>query len=126
MLVTTTTQDFDKLRQAREAFFACPNIEQHLNAMPEWKQALARDISSIYFHCPIHIAKELARVEKIYWTAQMPKDGLTTSEEKMISVITRNNKNQQPVIGLDYSLDISCMPYMRTMMNSSKYSSAFI
>lgn len=94
--------------------------------MPEWKQALARDISSIYFHCPIHIAKELARVDKIYWTAQMPKGGLTTSEEKMISVITRNNKNQQPVIGLEYSLDIACMSHMRTMMNSLKDSSAFI
>lgn len=118
LLISTTTKDFDKLRQAKEAFFARPNIEQRLNAMPEWKQTLAHDLSSVYFHCPIHIAKELARVDKIYWTAQMPKDGLTASEEKMIDFITRRNKNHQPYTGLEYSLDIACMPHVRTMMCS--------
>lgn len=119
LLVSTTTRDFDKLRQAKEAFFARPDIEQRLNAMPEWKQTLAHNISSLYLHCPIHIAREFARVDKIYWTDQMPMEGLTESEEKMIIFITHSSKYYRPVISLDYSLDIACIPHMKIAMYNS-------
>lgn len=114
LLTSTSTHDFDKLQKGKKAFFSRPNIEQRLTAMPEWKKKLAHELSSVYLNCPLHIAKELARIDKIYWTKEMSLEGLTGSEEKMITFITRRSKKHQPVINLEYSLDIACKPHVYT------------
>jgi len=121
LLVSTTTKDFGKLQQAKETFFSRPNIERSLNTMPEWKQTLAYNISSSYLYCPIHFAKDFARVDKLYWRNQMPMNGYTVSEEKMIAFITRDSKKHQPVDSFDYSLDIAGIPRINatTTVNSN-------
>lgn len=116
MLKSITTSDFDELRAARKAFFAQSNIEQRMNAMPEWKQELANTISSVYLRCPIHMAREFARVDKLYWTDDMPMDDFTESEKALVKYISKHNQYGKPGIALEYSLDISCTPHMNTTM----------
>ncbi len=112
-LLIPTTRDFDKLQKARDAFWSRPDIDKRLNAMPEWKQELAHEISAFYFQCPIHLAQDFARVDRLCWTPQMPSDGVTKSEEKMIAYVTRSSKKHKPVIRLEYFLDIACKPHLR-------------
>lgn len=118
LLTNITTSDFDKLRVAREKFFNKPNIEQCINAMPKWKQKLASTISSEYLHCPIHMAKEFARVDKLYWTKDMPLDDFTESERALIKYVSHHNQNHKPGIALEYSLDLACLPHMRVIRDN--------
>lgn len=116
LLTSITTQDFDKLIESKNQFWSQPDIKQHVCAMPEWKLELANIISVHYLHCPIHIAKEVARVDKVYWTAQMPMDGFTESEIVLIEYFRRNSKKHKPAISIEYSLDLACKPHMRVRM----------
>ena len=116
LLMTTTTKDFERLKKAKEVFWARPNIETQLDAMPEWKQELTRDISFSYLHCPIHLARDFSRVDKLFWTSKMPIDGFTESEKRMIAFVTRATKRHMPVIKLEFSLDIACKPHMMSAL----------
>lgn len=118
LLKSITTSDFEKLRVAREIFFNQPNIEKRMNAMPEWKKVLANTISSVYLHCPIHLAKEFARVDKMYWTTNMNLDDFTKSEVELIRYLSRVGKDGERCVALEYSLDLACEPHMRTILKT--------
>lgn len=114
LLINTTTEDFEELRNCKDAFFAQPNITAILESMPDWKTKLAQEISSVYVHCPIHIAKTIARVDNLYWDKAFSMDEYTESERVFINYIARGTKQQKPVHNLEYFLDIAGSPHMRT------------
>lgn len=115
-LQNITTNDFDELKQCKEEFFKRPNITEMLESVPEWKEKLAREISSVYIHCPIHIARKIARVDKLYWNEDFSMSEYTDSEQVLISYISRDSKKYEPAHRLEYYLDISCSPHMRITM----------
>lgn len=115
-LQNITTNDFDEFKQCKEEFFKRPKIREILESVPEWKEKLAGEISAVYIHCPIHIARKLARVDKIFWNEDFPMSEFTDSEQVLISYISRDSKNYKPAHRLEYSLDISCSPHMRVSM----------
>lgn len=114
LLLNTTTEDFEELRKCKDTFFAQPNINAVLESMPDWKMKLAQEISSVYVHCPIHIAKTIARVDNLYWSKAFSMDEYTESERVFINYIARGTKQQKPVHNLEYFLDIAGSPHMRT------------
>lgn len=114
LLINTTTEDFEELRNCKDAFFEQPNINAVLESMPDWKMKLAQEISSVYVHCPIHIAKTIARVDNLYWDKAFSMDEYTESERVFINYIARGTKQQKPVHNLEYFLDIAGSPHMRT------------
>lgn len=114
LLLNTTTEDFEELRKCKEIFSAQPNINEALESMPDWKMKLAQEISSVYVHCPIHIAKTLARVDHLYWNNSFAMDEYTESERVFINYIARGTKKQKPIHNLEYFLDIAGSPHMRT------------
>lgn len=116
LLFNTTTEDFKELARCRDEFFSKPNINETLTSMPNWKVELAKEISAIYVHCPIHIAKSLARVDHLYWDKSFSLDEYTDSERTFINYIARGTKKYEPVHHLKYFLDIACHPHMETMM----------
>lgn len=118
LLLSITTSDFNKLRESREVFFAQPNIKQRMDAMPEWKQNLANTISFECLHCPIHMAKEFARVDKLYWTKDMPMDDFTMSEKAIIKYVSNHNQYHKPGIAFEYSLDLACLPHMNITLTA--------
>ena len=115
LLTSVTTQDFDKLREAKNMFFSQPAIESRINAMPEWKSELADIISSVYLNCPVNIAKDVSRVDKVYWTTDMRTDDFTESERVLIKYIARSSKSYQSAFGIEYALDLACKPHLRIM-----------
>lgn len=111
-----SSSDFEELEKCKQAFFAQPNIKETMESMPEWKVKLAEDISSNYVHCPIHIARTIARVDKIYWNYSLPKEEYTESEQVFINYISRKTKKFKPIHELEYFLDNTCSPHMRAYM----------
>ena len=116
LLFNVTTSDFEELSKCKENFFKKPNIKEILESAPDWKMQLAREISSVYVQCPIHIAKVLARVDNLYWNNSFSMDGYTESEKEFIKYISRGTKKNKPVHHLEYFLDNACHPHMTTRM----------
>ncbi len=87
-------------------------IKEILESVPEWKEELASLISSAYLHCPIHIARKIARVDKVYWNKDFSMSEYTDSEQVLISYVSRDSKKHEPIHNLEYSLDIACSPHM--------------
>lgn len=114
LLFNTTTSDFEELSKCKKVFFDKPNIGKILESIPDWKMQLAREISSSYVQCPIHIAKIIARVDNLYWNSAFSMDGYTESERVFINYITRKTKKYKSIYNLEYFLDIACSPHMRT------------
>ena len=111
-LQNITTKDFDELDKCKDEFFKRPRIKEILESVPEWKEELASLISSAYLHCPIHIARKIARVDKIYWNKDFSMSEYTDSEQVLISYVSRDSKKHEPIHNLEYSLDIACSPHM--------------
>ena len=61
-----TTHDFCELEQCAAVFSAQTDITLISKEMPDWKQAIAGEVSAV-LRCPIHIAKEIARVDFLKW-----------------------------------------------------------
>lgn len=116
LLLNVTTDDFKELKRCRDEFFSKPNINEVLMSTPDWKGELAQEISAIYVHCPIHIAKTLARVDYLYWDRGFSMDEYTESEQAFINYIARGTKKYEPAHHLEYFLDIACHPHMETEM----------
>lgn len=115
-LQNITSNDFDELAKCKEAFFKKPQITELLESIPEWKEKLALEISSVYLHCPIHIARKIARVDKIYWNKDFSMNDYTDSEQVLIDYTLRDSKNHEPVHNLEYFLDIAGSPHMNIRM----------
>jgi len=112
LLKSNSTEDFNKLYEAREVFFNQEQIEQRMNLMPDWKKELAYSISNVYLKCPINLSKRFARVDKFYWTSKMKLGDFTESEKQLINYIVSHNR-QGKVCEIEYSLDIGGRPHMR-------------
>lgn len=110
-LQNITTNDFDELEECKEEFFKEPKIKETLESVPEWKKKLVSEICSV-FHCPIHIARKIARVDKILWNNNFSMSEYTDSEKELIRYISRGSKNHEPICNFEYSLDISCNPHL--------------
>lgn len=115
-LFNVTTNDFKELLKCKEKFFEKPNINKVLDFVPDWKMQLARELSSGFIHCPIHIAKTIARVDNLYWNNAFSMDGYTESEQVFIKYITQETKRFESVYNLEYFLGNACRPHMRTSM----------
>ena len=106
----TTTNIISDLKKNKDAFFAQTALDTRLKAMPEWKKELARNISNI-LKCPIHIANEIARVDKLIWDIDVSYDEYTESEKALIQFLSKRH-----IFGLEYSLDLSCSLHIRLKM----------
>ncbi|MEG2686954.1 MAG: hypothetical protein RR954_07530 [Christensenellaceae bacterium] len=115
-LYDISTSDLSELKQCKNIFFSNPEIGKKLDCMPAWKLALAHEISAEYLNCPIHIAKIIARVDKIVWTAENSKDEYTESEQVLINYVSRGTKKYKPVHSLEYSIGMSGHPNIKTRM----------
>lgn len=120
LLFDVSTGDFKELKRCRDEFFSKPNINEILMSTPNWKVELAQEISAIYVHCPIHIAKTLARVDHLYWDSGFSLEEYTESERAFISYIARGTKKYRPAHHLEYFLDIACHPHMETRVLRKK------
>ncbi len=119
VLSIKTTAVFENLRESKNVFFSQANIQSQLTKLPDWKQKLANVICSD-LHCPIHIAKDIARIDKLYWDAKMPMDDFTDSEKVLIKYIVHHNKYRKQAVSLEYSLDRACLPHIHISMYDSK------
>lgn len=105
-----TTHDFSTIEQCKVEFEKKTNINATLKKCPEWKNELARHIANA-FHCPIHIAREIARVDKLNWE-KGANDLLSPSEKMLIDCLTKTaSKAKQTLIAVEYSVDIASMPH---------------
>ena len=88
-----TTHDFDQLKICKEEFEQSTNIKAALEYVPEWKQKLIFNITN-YLHCPIHIAKEVARVDKLNWQIHS-NDILNDSVKILVDWVSKTAKKQK-------------------------------
>lgn len=105
------TSSLSELSKSRDVFYSQPNIISKILAMPEWKKELASVISSVYLHCPIHLAKEFARIDKFNWTKNMKLDELTEAEKELINFMKNKKYDDKNFAGIEYNLDIACKPH---------------
>ncbi len=117
ILLNGTTAIFPSLREGKEKIFGSTYIKSTLTSIPEWKKELSETISSKYLHCPIHLAKEFARVDKFYWQAEMKLDDFTDSELLLIDYMKKHNKT---LLRMEYSLDRACYPHIHISVNTNK------
>lgn len=107
------------LEECRNGFIKQGNIESLVSSMPIWQKELSEVIATVYFNCPLRIAKLIARVDKLYWTLLMPSVGFTESERIMIDYLTSHQEKGQKLVEIDYSLDIACQPHMHLSIHRS-------
>lgn len=101
-----TTDDFPELERCKEKFYDKPGITEAIMGFPSWKTDLANDACAS-FQCPINIAKEIARVDKLIWKKGDSLDEYTESERVLIIYATRESKKYKPAHFLRYALNIS-------------------
>lgn len=107
-----TTHDFEQIQKCKMEFEQRVNIEAVLKHTPEWKQELIRQVANC-LHCPIHLAKEIARVDKLNWKMDS-NDILNDSEKLLVDCVFRAaKKEKQALTSLEYSLDIATLPHFR-------------
>lgn len=105
-----TTHNFEQLEKCKVKFEQSTDIGTILKSIPEWKQELIVQVTN-YFHCPIHLAKEIARVDKLIWQIQSG-NALNDSEKILVDWVSKAAKKQkQTAISIEYSLDIAALPH---------------
>ena len=112
------TSSLGELSKSRDIFYSQPNIMSQILAMPVWKKELASAISSTYLHCPIHLAKEFASIDKFNWANNMKLDELTEVEKELINFMKKKKFDDKKFVGIEYSLDIACKPHCCLKFNS--------
>ena len=101
-----TTHNFNELETCLVLFKKQTDILESLKKTPDWKQALIKEIICC-FRCPIHIAKEIARVDKLYWEDGMNYT-LNSSEKIFVNFLIKSKCKAKKIKTLKYSLDITC------------------
>lgn len=115
-LMKDSTAVFGELHKGSEILMQQENLTELLSAIPEWKQKIVSFISNDCLHCPIHLAKTFARIDKMYWEHGMNLDEYTESEKALITYYTKRNRN---VMRIEYFLDIAGMPHIHAMMRDN-------
>ncbi len=114
-----TTHDFEQLRKCKAKFEESIHVETVLKNTPEWKQKLINQVVNT-LHCPIHFAKEIARIDKLNWEKD-DSDALNNSEKLLVDYVSKvASKNRQTLTSLEYSLDIAALPHIRTTYLNNK------
>lgn len=119
LLQKTSTNDFDKLKKSSEKFWSQADISKKLESMPNWKKELSKTICS-YLNCPINLAKDFSRVDKLYWTNEMSTDDFTESEKKLINYVVKHGEYKKQVYKIEYFLDLACRPHLSVVYVDSK------
>lgn len=114
-LMSNSTAVFGELRKGKEALIRQGNLVERLSAIPDWKQKIVSFISNECLRCPIHFAKEFARIDRMYWEQGMNIDEYTESEKALIGYYTKRNKN---VVSIEYFLDMAGRPHIHAMMRN--------
>lgn len=117
VLMSNTTAVFTELYKGRDSFYAQSGIQDRLSLIPQWKQDIVFLLSNDYVHCPIHIAKDLARIDKMYWEKGMTIDDYTESEQKLITYYTKKDSN---IISIEYFLDMAGRPHVSLVYREHK------
>lgn len=91
-----------------------------LKSVPEWKQKLIFHIAN-NMHCPMHIAKEIARVDKLNWQINS-SDLLNSSEKTLVDWVSKSAiKQNRKAVSIEYSLDIAALMHFHARyQNKSK------
>ncbi len=119
LLQNATTNDFQELKKSASKFWAQSQNSQNIETMPNWKIELVNTISQM-LNCPIHLAKDFSRVDKLYWSSDMSFNDFTESEKKLINYILNHNKYKKKVYSIEYALDISSKPHIHILMDNTK------
>lgn len=114
-LMSNSTAIFDELYKGKEALIRQEGLAERLSAIPDWKQKIINFISNDCLHCPIHFAKEFARIDRMYWEQGMNIDEYTESEKALISYYAKRNKK---IISIEYFLDMAGMPHIQVAMQN--------
>ena len=109
-LFSISTQDFNELEKCKEKFLQ-EHADDVLN-IPDWEKSMVAKVSQT-LQCPIHIAKEIYRVDKMYWDIYVVENKYTNSEMALIKYLTRNNKKGIRTTSIEYSLDRAGYPHIR-------------
>lgn len=118
LLLNTTTADFEELSSCKEAFFQSNNVEERLQGMPEWRQQLAQEISSI-LRCPIHIAKKISRVDFLLWKKEHSLEQYTETEIEFINYAKKICSKQGTLNCLEYFLNVGAKPHISVDINQN-------
>lgn len=108
-LMSDTTAVFDELRKGSAALFTQDDVADRLSAIPDWKQKIINFISDSFLHCSNYLAREFARIDKLYWTTDMPMDEYTDSEKAFIQYCLKQYRN---VSQIEYALDMTGLPHI--------------
>lgn len=114
-LMSNSTAVFDELYKGKEVLIRQEGLAERLSATPDWKQKIIGFISNDCLHCPIHFAKQFARIDRMYWEHGMNVDEYTESEKALISYYAKRNKK---VVSIEYSLDMAGMPHIQVAMQN--------
>ncbi|NCB42201.1 MAG: hypothetical protein EOM59_06235 [Clostridia bacterium] len=104
-----TTHNFEELKMCKNEFEKLEDVDYILQKAPEWKEKMTVEVAN-YLHCPIHIAREISRVDKLIWKKEYT-DALNGGEKALIDFVSKTGKkSKQSLLSLDYKLDIGCHP----------------
>lgn len=117
MLLNGTTAVFPSLYEAKKDYFEKPHIKKALTSMPDWKKDLSEKLSSRFLHCPIHLAKEFARIDNFCWQTGIKTDDFTSIELLLIDYM---KKHQKTLVNMEYSLDRACSPHIHFSVYTDK------
>ena len=107
-----TTSVLAELEEGKKKFFAQKNIQAELALIPKWKEDLAMALSKDWLRCPIHLSREISRIDKFDWSPNLDKDNFTPSEWMLVDYICKHNKEKRPIVHIRYSLNQSCKPHI--------------
>jgi hypothetical protein len=115
-----TTHDFEQLKKCKAEFEQSIDMQAVLKSVPEWKQKLIFHIAN-NMHCPMHIAKEIARVDKLNWQINS-SDLLNDSEKTLVDWVSKSAiKQNRKAVSIEYSLDIAALMHFHARyQNKSK------
>lgn len=116
---TFTTHDFLKLGQCKTEFEKSTDINACLRAYPAWRDELTRQAAHT-LRCPLHIAKEIARIDKLRWQSGVDNT-LTASEKTLINYVSDSVSRKNCTLAkVEYSLDIAAMIHFHADYYHSK------
>ncbi len=109
-----TTHDFEQIKKCKVEFEQSTDMGAILKNVPEWKQELMFCVTN-YLHCPMHIAKEIARVDKLNWKINN-SDTLNDGEKMLVDWVSKTaRKQKQTAVSIEYSLDIATLPHFHVV-----------
>lgn len=111
-LLTNSTSVFNELRKGKELLVGQGKLTERLSRTPDWMQYIADYICNECLHCPVHLAKEFARIDRMYWEQGVNIDEYTGSEKALIAYLSKRNKS---IRSIEYFLDMAGVPHIKVV-----------